>query len=149
MMNGCDPTLFFEKFCDQFGIKFFAIVDKDFSIHRSRWARENRKRFIIDLKQFIKDKNVSFDESKFDQEIRNELIETTRNDDREAEEFILDKTKVLKVKNKNIFVLKLGEVKDYLNKDGTCVAETQSDKLRELKAIFGHISKDFPTHQPI
>lgn len=149
MMSGCDPTLFFEKFCNQFGIKFFAIVDKDFSINRSKWARENRKKLIADLKQFIKDKSVSFDEKKFDQEMTKELTETPRKDGRQAEEIDLDGTKVLKVKGKNIFVLKLGEVKDYLNKDGTVVSEAQNDKIKELKAIFGHIGKDFPTHHPI
>lgn len=149
MMNGCDPTLFFEKFCNQFGIKFFAIVDKDFSINRSKRNRENHKKLIADLKQFIKDKSVSFDEKKFDQEMTKELTETPRKDGRQAEEIDLDGTKVLKVKGKNIFVLKLGEVKDYLNKDGTVVSEAQNDKIKELKAIFGHIGKDFPTQRPI
>jgi len=77
-----------------------------------------------------------------------EHTETPRNDDREAEEIDLDKIKVLKVKGKNIFVLKLGEVKDYLNEDGTVVSEAQNDKIKELKAIFGHIGKDFPTSHP-
>jgi len=149
MMNGCDPTLFFENFCNQFGIKFFAIVDKDFSINRSKWARENRKKFTADLKQFIKDKSISFDEKKFDKEITKELTESPRKDDREAEEIELDKTKVLKVKGRDIFVLKSGEVKDYINKDGTVVTEAQNDKIKELKAIFGHIAKDFTTYHSI
>jgi AAA15 family ATPase/GTPase len=149
MMNGCDPTLFFEKFCNQFGIKYFAIVDKDFSINRSKWHRENRKKFTADLKQFIKDKGISFDEKKFDEEMKKELTETPRTDDREAEEIDLDGVKVLKVKGKNIFVLKLGEVKDYLDKDGTIFPEVKNDKIKELKAIFEHIVKDFPTHHPI
>jgi AAA15 family ATPase/GTPase len=149
MMNGCDPTLFFEKFCGKFGIKYFAVVDKDFSINRSKWHRENRKKFIADLKQFIKDKEINFDESKFDQELKKELKETPRTDDREAEEIDLDKVKILKVKGKNIFVLKQGEVKDYLDKDGNVVSEGKSDKIKELKAIFGYIAKDFPTHHPI
>lgn len=149
MMNGCDPTLFFEKFCNQFGIKYFAIVDKDFSINRSKWHRENRKKITAELKQFIKDKCISFDEKKFDEEMKKELTETPRTDDREAEEISLDGVKVLKVKGKNIFVLKLGEVKEYLDKDGTIVPEVKNDKIKELKAIFGHIAKNFPTHYPI
>jgi len=141
MMNGCDPTFFFEKFCNQFGIEFFAIVDKDFSITRSKWSRENRKRLISDLKQFIKDKQVNFDEIKFDQELAKELTETPRTDERKAEEVNADGTKILKVERKNIFVLRQGEVKDYLEKDGSIMKDGQSDKLKELKAIFNSINQ--------
>lgn len=148
MMNGCDPTLFFEKFCSQFGVEFFAIVDKDFSITRSKWSRENRKKLISDLKQFIKDKQVNFDEIKFDQELAKELTETPRTDERKAEEVDTDGTKILKVEGKNIFVLRQGEIKDYLEKDGSIVVADQSDKLKELKAIFDSINQSLSAVHP-
>lgn len=142
MMNGCDPTLFFEKFCTQFGINFVAIVDKDFSINRSKWARGNRKKFIIDLKQFIKDKGISFDENKLDEEMTKELSETQRTDERAVEEIDVEEVKILKVKDKNIFVLKYGEVEDYIKNDGSIVDDLKESKTAELKAIFSLISKN-------
>jgi len=140
MMNGCDPTLFFEKFCNQLGINFFAIVDKDFSIQRSKWSRSNRKRTIKDIKDFIRENNIDFNETEFDEKMSQELTEKPRTDERKVEEIEVDGTKIWKVKNKNIFVLRNGEVKDYLDKNGEIVNDDKNGKLKELKAIFKKIS---------
>ena len=95
--------LFFEKFANQSASNFLRLLIKIFqSIVQSGIEKKSQK-LIADLKQFIKDKSVSFDEKKFDQEMTKELTETPRKDGRQAEEIDLDGTKVLKVKGKNIF----------------------------------------------
>lgn len=139
MMNGCDSTLFFEDFCEKYGVSFCAIVDKDFSIERSKWSRGNRQRLLKDVKKFVKEKAISFDESKFDEEMAKELSERPRTGEREAEKIKVGRTHIHKVKGKNVFVLMDGEVKDYLNADGTVVEENRDGKFKELKAIFTQI----------
>jgi len=141
MMRGCDPTLFFEKFCTQLGINFFAIVDKDFSVQRSKWSRSNRKRFIKDMRDFIRDKNINFDETEFDDQMSQELTEEPRTNEGDVEEIDVDSVKIWKVKNKNIFVLREGEVTDYLDKNGEVVENTESGKIEELRAIFKKINE--------
>jgi len=139
MMNGCDHTIFFENLCKTMGINFYAIVDKDFSIQRSKWIRKNKQRTINAIKQFINDKKIAFDSEKFDIEMQNDLKqETRRTDERETEDFISNNVVLSKVKDKNIFVLKYGEVTDYLDKDGI-ILEDDKDKKEELYAIFTYI----------
>jgi predicted ATP-dependent endonuclease of OLD family len=139
LMNGCDQTLFFEKLCTELNIKFCALVDKDFSYTRSKWSRENRKRFIKDIKQLISENDITFDEKAFDTAITKELEEKPRKDVREVEEFDVNGEKIWKVKEKNIFVLSHGEIRDYLNQDGTVVEDLKEEKEKELKAIFSAI----------
>jgi len=134
IMNGCDHTLFFERFCEEFGIDFYAVVDKDFSIKRSKWSRSNRKRFIKDIKEFIEEKLIEFDESVFNEQMEQELSEIPQTDEREAVEIDAEGTKIWKVRDKQIYVLSQGEVKDYLDKNGEAVDD--SIKENELKAVF-------------
>ncbi len=139
MMNGCDHTLFFETFCKQFDIDFYALVDKDFSVERSKWVRGNRQKFIKDVKTFIQTKKINFDVEKFEEEMAKELTESPRTDERKIEDIEFNSIKIAKVQNKNIFVLKHGEVKDYLDKNGNVVEDDKEIKEKELNAIFSYI----------
>lgn len=139
MMNGCDSTIFFENFCKQFNIDFYALVDKDFSVERSKWVRGNRQRFIRDIKEFIQAKDINFDGDKFKEEMEKELTERPRTNERKIEEIEIKGVKITKVQNKNIFVLKHGEVKDYLNENGTVVEDKKEEKEKELNTIFDYI----------
>lgn len=141
MMNGSDFTFFFEKFCEQFGINFFAIVDKDFSVERSKWHRSNRVSFIKDIKDFIKVNSIRFDEKRFDNQLSKELIEKPKEGNKKIEAIEVNGTEIWKVYNKNIFVLKNGEVKDYLDKDRN-ILKGDNNKLKELEAIFKRINEN-------
>lgn len=138
IMNGCDPTFFFEMFCQEFGIQFFAIVDQDFSVARSKWSRSNRKQFLKDIKDFIIEKDIKCDWESVEQKMKEKLIAQPRKDEREAVDITKNKIAFSKVKGKEIFVLKCGEVKDYLNKDGT-IKDSDAQKKNELMMIFSEI----------
>jgi len=139
-MNGCDVTLGFEKFCNEFGVDFYAIVDVDFAINRSKWARGNRKKLVRDIKSFFSNNDISFESDKFDSIMLEELIEKPREGDRKTEEIFDGDCSIHKVINKNIFVLKDGEVKDYLNKNGAII-NNDINRESELKSVFGFINK--------
>lgn len=140
MMNGCDHTIFFENLCKEIGINFYAIVDKDFSIKRSKWVRDDKKRTIKAIKEFIKEKNIQFDEIKFDKEIEEDLKKEEKyTGEKEIEDFTYNNVILSKVKNRNIIVLKYGEVKDYLNIDGNIIEDGRIEKEKELSAIFNFI----------
>jgi len=140
IMNGCDPVFFFEKFCQEFGINFFSVVDKDFSTNRSIWSRNNRKNFLKDIKEFIEKNNVNCNWADLEKKMEKELLETPRQDSRKTVELKKDGIIFNKVKDKNIFVLKHGEVKDYLDKNGG-VIESDDSKKKELFIIFSEIKK--------
>lgn len=142
MMNGCDATFFFEDFCRNFGVQFFAIVDRDFAFGRSYWAGKERKKFIEKMKHFIQEKGIQFDTKKFDEEIKKEFIEKAKNGKYTVEQLAIKGVNITKIKNKNIFVLQHGEVADYLNKDGEIIAENQQEKTKEIAAIFNYIKKN-------
>jgi energy-coupling factor transporter ATP-binding protein EcfA2 len=133
MMNGSDSTFSFEALCKQLGISFVALVDRDFSVKRSFWARERNRSYMARVLRFIKDKGIGFDEPAFQVALNTELIETLRNDDHQAEVYMHDGTQLLKVKGKDIFVLRDGEVCDYLDANGDAINEA---KKNELLAIF-------------
>ncbi|MFW9878741.1 MAG: ATP-dependent endonuclease [Candidatus Thorarchaeota archaeon] len=139
IMGGADHTIFYEAICRALGIMSCAIVDKDFAVQRSKWARGNRQRFISDIKKFIKDNGIDFNLEDFEKAMEKELIEKPRKGEREVQEIEVNGTKLWKVKDTNIFVLQQGEVKDYLTKNGVLVTELKEQKERELYTIFRKI----------
>jgi energy-coupling factor transporter ATP-binding protein EcfA2 len=135
MMNGADPTFAFEALCRQLRISFAAIVDKDFSVKRSPWARARNRRQMQRVVDFLKSKGVPIDEVRLAEAIQAESQETARKDDHEAVPFDSAGTEILKVKDRNVLVLKDGELFDYLDENGA-VSDGDPAKAAELIAIL-------------
>jgi len=143
IMIGCDKAFFFEKLCLEFGLNFFAIVDKDFSYNICRWDKKKFTKAIEEFKEFIKANGISFDDDSFDSAVNKEKEKfkyECRNAERETVEFEINGSIVDKVKDKNIFVLKRGKLEDYLDKNGAIFNDETEEKDRELNAIFRYIS---------
>ncbi len=137
MMNGCDHTIFFEDLCKELGIKFYAIVDRDFSVQRSKWIRGDKQKVVKLLKNFINEQNISFDENAFNVAMEKDLkIEKKLTGEREVEEITYEDTLLTKVKGRNIIVLKNGEVKDYLDNNGNIIQVDNKENNIEIMTIF-------------
>jgi len=141
MMNGYGPTFFFEEFCMHFGIRFVALVDHDFSFTRTYWQTKERQKTISSIEKYCQEKSIDFDAESFRAHLADAVKEEQKGGKWETVEHDINGSKVLKVKEKEIFVLRYGEVRDYLEADGSIVAENKEDKSQEVKAIFSSIAE--------
>ncbi len=140
IMNGCGPTLFFYDLCKEFGIEFYAIVDHDFAFKYSDWSTKKARNWIERLKKLVTEKTITFDSDAFDKAVEASKTVTPYIDEREVEENEFNNIGFLKVKNKDIFVLKHGELTDYLNSDGT-IKDSDQGKFNEILTIFKYIDQ--------
>ena len=139
MMNGKDSVFFFEKLCKAHGIKFAAIVDRDFAFERSYWRNKGRKETIERLKQYCREMGIGLDADKLDKALLAETAERPMGGKREVEDLYFNGVALSRVKGHPIFVLKEGEVEDYLDKTGAVVPDNQVKKQMELVGIFDYV----------
>jgi len=142
MMNGCGSTLFFSKFCKSLGIKMCAIVDRDFAFQRSYWQGKDRKNFVKKMTDYAQEHSIAFDHEKLDETLSQEPVDQPRGGKQTAEEIDVQGTAVSKIVDEDIFVLKKGEINDYLDEHGAVIEEEKDEKQKEIIAIFAKIKEE-------